>query len=117
MARASTQRRSREAAAEAVMQAEDLPARALGPPLTLALIEALDDETCARLAERLGPYLQASPPPDEWLDAKQAAAYLSLPRSTLHKLTAEQAIPFEQEGAGCKLYFKRSALDAWREGR
>ena len=83
----------------------------------IALIEALDEDACALLAERLGPYLRlGSSPPDEWLDASAAADYLSLPRSTLHKLTAERAIPFAQDGPGCKLYFKRSALDAWREG-
>jgi excisionase family DNA binding protein len=82
------------------------------------LIEALDDDACARLAERLGPYLRSvpPPPPDEWLDATRAAEYLGVPRSTLHKLTAEGAIPFAQDGPGCKLYFKPSALDAWREG-
>jgi len=85
--------------------------------LTLAFIEALDDEACVLLAERLGPYLgSVYSPPDEWLDANAAAEYLSLPRSTLHKLTAEHAIPFAQDGPGCKLYFKRSALDAWRGG-
>jgi len=85
--------------------------------LTVAFIEALDDEACALLAERLGPYLgSVSFPPDEWLDSDGAAVYLSLPRSTLHKLTSERAIPFEQDGPGCKLYFKRSALDAWRGG-
>ena len=83
--------------------------------LALAFVEALDDQVCARLAERLGPHLQRVPrPSDEWLDSEAAAAYLSLPRSTLHKLTAERAIPFAQEGPGCKLYFKRSELDGWR---
>lgn len=84
--------------------------------LAIAFIEALDDDACTHLAERLRPYLRlVAPTPDEWLDSEAAAAYLSLPRSTLHKLTAERAIPFEQDGPGCKLYFKRSALDAWRE--
>lgn len=85
--------------------------------LTLAFIEALDDQVCACLAERLRPHLRTvTLPPDEWLDSDGAAAYLSLPRSTLYKLTAERAVPFEQDGPDCKLYFKRSALDAWREG-
>lgn len=85
--------------------------------LGFAFIEALDDDACARLAERLGPFLRpAALPSDEWLNSKAAAAYLSIPRSTLHKLTAERAIPFSQDGPGCKLYFKRSTLDAWREG-
>jgi hypothetical protein len=30
-------------------------------------------------------------------------------------LAAERAIPSEQEGPGCKLYFRRSDLDAWRQ--
>ena len=51
---------------------------------------------------------------DGWLDAAGAARYLGIPKTALHKLTAARAIPFEQEGAGCKLYFKRSDLDAWR---
>jgi excisionase family DNA binding protein len=84
--------------------------------LAFAFIEALDDDACARLAERLAPYLASAAPADEWLDSGGAAAYLSLPKSTLHKLTAERAIPFEQDGPGCKCYFKRSALDAWRVG-
>jgi len=84
--------------------------------LTVKFIEALEDDACMRLAERLGPYLsQAAPPPDRWLDSEAAAAYLSLPRNALHKLTAERAIPFAQDGPGCKLYFKRSKLDRWRE--
>jgi excisionase family DNA binding protein len=84
--------------------------------LAFAFIEALEDDACIRLAERLGPFLRPTArPPDEWLDSEAAAAYLSLPRSTLHKLTAERAIPFSQDGPGCKLYFKRSTLDAWRE--
>jgi excisionase family DNA binding protein len=53
-------------------------------------------------------------PSDGWLDAAGAAEYLGMPRTALHKLTAARSIPFEQEGAGCKLYFKRSDLDAWR---
>ena len=35
-------------------------------------------------------------------------------RDTLRKLAAERAIPSEQDGPGCKLYFRRSDLDAWR---
>jgi len=81
----------------------------------LAFIEALDDDAYALLAARLAPFLQQPAPADAWLDAKEAAAYLGMPTSTLHKLTAERAIPFTQEGPGCKLYFKRSELDAWRE--
>jgi excisionase family DNA binding protein len=78
------------------------------------VLESLDESALQALAVLLRPHLPGDEP-DGWLDAAGAAAYLSLPKSALHKLTAEQAIPFVQEGAGCKLYFKRSALDAWRE--
>ena len=50
----------------------------------------------------------------EWLDSREAAEYLGLHRDTLRKLAAERAIPAEQEGPGCKLFFRRSALDEWR---
>jgi excisionase family DNA binding protein len=83
--------------------------------LGIALVAALDDAACERLAERLAPYLPSPASGDGWLETDAAAAYLSIPRSTLHKLTAERAIPFSQDAPGCKLYFKRSALDAWRE--
>ncbi len=57
---------------------------------------------------------------DRWMNAREAADYLAVPVSTIHKLTAEpdprRPIPFEQDVAGGKLYFKRSALDRWREG-
>jgi excisionase family DNA binding protein len=53
-------------------------------------------------------------PSGAWLDTAGAAEYLGMPKTTLHKLTAARGIPFEQEGPGCKLYFKRSDLDTWR---
>jgi hypothetical protein len=87
--------------------------------LASAVLDSLDESALRALATRLEPYLRSEgsdAQPDDWLDSKGAAAYLSLPRSALHKLTGKRAIPFEQEGPGCKLYFKRSALDAWREG-
>jgi excisionase family DNA binding protein len=88
--------------------------------LAHALLAELDEDTLNALADRLAPRLAsrlASPPtPDGWIDAKSAAAYLSISRHALHKLTAARAIPFEQDAPGCKLWFKRSDLDAWRRG-
>ena len=49
-----------------------------------------------------------------WLDARSAAEYLGVHRDTLRKLAAERAISYEQDGPGCKLYFRRADLDAWR---
>ncbi len=52
----------------------------------------------------------------EWLDSRHAAEYLGVHCDTLRKLATERAIPSEQDGPGCKLYFRRSDLDAWRAG-
>lgn len=51
---------------------------------------------------------------DEWLDTRRAAEYLGIGRDSLRRLAAERAIPTEQAGVGCKLYFRRSDLDEWR---
>jgi excisionase family DNA binding protein len=69
------------------------------------------------IARRAAELVETRPSDDGWMDARAAADYLALPRSTLHKLTAAREIPFSQDGSGGKLYFKRSALDAWRSSR
>jgi excisionase family DNA binding protein len=51
---------------------------------------------------------------DEWLDTRDASEYLGIHRDSLRRLAAERVIPAEQAGAGCKLFFRRSDLDAWR---
>jgi hypothetical protein len=51
---------------------------------------------------------------DEWLDTRRAAEHLGIGRDSLRRLAAARAIPTEQAGVGCKLYFRRSDLDAWR---
>jgi excisionase family DNA binding protein len=50
----------------------------------------------------------------EWLDARDAAAYLGVHRDTVRKLAAQRAIPVHQDGPGCKLHFRRDELDEWR---
>jgi excisionase family DNA binding protein len=70
-------------------------------------------ETIARRVVELTREEQQAPS-GAWLDATGAAEYLGMPKTTLHKLTAAREIPFEQDGPGCKLYFKRSDLDTWR---
>jgi hypothetical protein len=89
--------------------------------LAFIFVAALDDRAldalAARLAPRLDPRLRAAAPrADEWLDARRAAAYLGLTLNALHKHTAARTIPFEQNIAGGKLWFKRDQLDAWRRG-
>ena len=51
---------------------------------------------------------------DQWLDTRGASEYLGIHRDRLRRLAAERAIPAEQAGVGCKLFFRRSDLDAWR---
>jgi excisionase family DNA binding protein len=52
-------------------------------------------------------------PAGDWMDAREAAAYLGVHRDTLRKLAAERAVPVHQDGPGCKLYFNRDELDEW----
>jgi excisionase family DNA binding protein len=67
------------------------------------------------LAERVAERLQAAPEAeDEWLDTRGAAEHLGVHRDTIRRLAAERTLPSEQEGPGCKLFFRRSDLDAWR---
>jgi excisionase family DNA binding protein len=66
----------------------------------------------AERIERLA--VQQSAAADEWLDTRHAAQYLGIHRDRVRWLAAEGVIPSEQENTGCKLYFRRSALDAWR---
>jgi hypothetical protein len=89
--------------------------------LASALMAVLDDAALDRLADLLAPRLAARTsaatiPSDRWLTSSEAAAHLGLTLHALHKLTAAQAIPFEQDRAGCKLWFQRSKLDRWRQG-
>lgn len=87
-----------------------------------ALIAELDDDDLDRLTERLAPRLAsritpAQPTEDSWLSTRGAAAHLGLTVPAIHKLTAARAIPFEQDGPGCRCWFLRSDLDAWRRGQ
>ncbi len=54
---------------------------------------------------------------DGWLNAREASAYLGVSVDALHKRTAARTIPFSQGGPGCKLFFRRSELDRWRNQR
>lgn len=91
---------------------------ALVTTLTLSLdpeqLDALAEKVASRLASRLGAQGQ---PAEGWMDTREAVTYLGLPSAhALHKLTSERRIPFSQEKPGARCYFRRSDLDAWREG-
>jgi excisionase family DNA binding protein len=82
---------------------------------SLAILDQLLDAIAARVAAAITARLTADPERgDEWLDSRHAAEYLGVHRDTLRKLAAERTIQYEQDGPGCKLYFRRSDLDAWR---
>jgi excisionase family DNA binding protein len=89
-----------------------------GLMLGRGIVDALDDEALDGLASRLTPRVKAilEQPDDGWLDAPGAASYLGVSLNTLYKLTAARAVPFAQDGPGCKLWFRRGELDRWREG-
>lgn len=50
---------------------------------------------------------------DRWMTTKEAADYLGRSVSSIHKLTAARAIPFEQDAPGGKCWFLKSELDEW----
>lgn len=94
------------------------PFRSLAAP---AHVSHMLDEFIAELAERVAQRIadqtySGRDGVDEWLDSRHAAEYLGVHRDTLRKLAAERSIPAEQDGPGCKLYFRRADLDAWRHG-
>jgi len=77
-----------------------------------ALIAEVIDRVAAAIVAKLGTGSSDAVP--EWLDSRHAAEYLGVHRDTLRKLAAERAIPAEQDGPGCKLFFRRGDLDEWR---
>lgn len=91
---------------ENVLGVADLDA-ALG-----GLIAGVADRIAAAVVRRLE--LPRDEVRAEWLDSRAAAEYLGVHRDTVRLLAAERAIRSEQDGPGCKLYFLRSELDAWR---
>jgi excisionase family DNA binding protein len=87
-------------------------------PLIRAILDALASDPTGR--EELRDRLKLEPPrqvptEDGWLDTTHAAEYLGITTNALYKLTAGRLIPFEQDGPGCRCWFKRCALDEWRE--
>jgi hypothetical protein len=54
---------------------------------------------------------------DPWMDVHAAARHLGLTPKALRKIAGERhEIPYEQDGPRCKMWFRRSALDAYRAG-
>jgi excisionase family DNA binding protein len=93
----------------------------IAPTATAAIhggagFDALLNHLVELVAERVAARLAAAASADEWLDTRAAADYLGVHRDTVRRLAAERVVPSEQEGPGCKLFFRRTDLDAWRCG-
>ena len=95
------------------------PATASLQPRQSGAPDALDQLLCQlaelvaeRVTERLAAPVHSRA--DEWLDTRRASEYLGIGRDSVRRLAAEGSIPTEQAGVGCKRFFRRSDLDAWR---
>lgn len=82
-------------------------------PSQPALLDTLLDQLADRIVDRLSHHDQ-EPAQDSWLTLAEAAKYLSLHPDTLRKHAKAGRMPYEQEGPGCRMYFRGSELDAWR---
>lgn len=80
----------------------------------LAALKEMSPEQVAEARGILGVVPDEGPADDPWMDTKRAARYLGVHPDTLGKLAAARTIPFEQDGPGCKRWFRTSDLDRWR---
>jgi excisionase family DNA binding protein len=114
------------ATAERVAQPAGIHPNAAADPMDLAapihlkhgasfdvLLNQLVDLVAERVVDRMA---TPATPADGWLDTRSAAEYLGVHPDTVRRLAAERTVPSEQEGPGCKLFFRRRDLDAWRCG-
>jgi hypothetical protein len=91
----------------------------------------IDDDQGAALAAAVAPYVvsmilgvpelrqrlaDALRSDDPWFDVKRGAEYIGASANVLRKAADRRELSFEQEAPGCKMYFRRSALDAYRAG-
>jgi hypothetical protein len=87
--------------------------------LNIPIPESIVDRVARRVVEMLreeGELNRAAIDAGGWLDTRAAAAYAGCSVNALHKAMARREVEFEQDVAGGKAWFKRSALDAWRRG-
>lgn len=75
------------------------------------LLYVFADHMAALVAARMDTHQEREP---VWLKLSDAADHLGLHRDTLRKHAKAGVIPFEQDAPGCRMYFRRSDLDAWR---
>lgn len=80
----------------------------------------LPDTFLDAIVERLAPLMAeriaaSSARPDQWLDVKQAAEYISAPVSRIYDLRAQRKVDFRKDGS--RLLTRRSWLDEYLEGQ
>lgn len=78
--------------------------------MNLDLIDALDADDLAKLAERLRPYL-APDDSEPWVGVRDAAAHLACKPQRIYDLVSAKAIPHRHEGT--RVLFRLSDLDRW----
>ncbi len=74
--------------------------------------EALE-ELVGLVAQRVLADLKQPETWPEWMDVKTAARYLDAGPERVRKLIARRAITYYQDGPGCRVSLRRSALDEW----
>ena len=68
----------------------------------------------AEVTRRVLAQLEASlPAGPEWLSVESAAEYLDVKPERVRKLVARRAIPYYQDGPGCRVFLRRRELDNW----
>lgn len=77
-----------------------------------ALLDELEPDDLAALAELLTPYLNVE---DRWLGVRGAAEYAGCSVPALRHAMAQGEVEFQQRVAGGKVFFRRSAIDRWRQ--
>lgn len=75
-------------------------------PVPVELLDALASRVSARLAE----HVAALKPPEPYLSAQEAAAYIAAPVSRVHDLAAANRLRHYRDGR--RLLFRREDLDA-----
>jgi excisionase family DNA binding protein len=81
----------------------------LALPIPEELVEAIAVRAAEIVVERLQVESQAWP---EWMGIETAARYLDCSVERLRKLQGRRQLPFHQEAPGCRVFFRRSDLDA-----
>lgn len=79
------------------------------------IVERFREELRAEIRDEVRAEVQAAAWP-EWMSITTAARYLDCTPERIRKLVARRAIPFSQDGPGCRIFFSKTDLDQWMRG-